>query len=329
LFLAENVHSQFVLLAFYSHPDDIGRAFLRQNLSIVDLEYVRFVINRPSWAIKTTGDRFWGTTGVPRDMLELLDRLSVATTKTQRKIPLTFRREKTIECWNFMLDREGFQQMAAAYESPQDLFKALESTHISDLLFELMVDVKIEDVDGSVSHRELSEGEQQLLLVLGLLRFTKQDDAIFLLDEPDTHLNPAWSVQFLRFIEQIVGAQPSNHIIMATHDPLVFGGLTKEQVRIMTWSEAGDLVAIPPHEEPRGMGFDAILTSELFGLRAALDLQTLEALDERRQLTIKHDKSDMEQDRLTNLNRDLEALGFSIDNSDPVFAEFEEDCQAT
>ena len=87
--------------------------------------------------------------------------------------------------------------------------------------------------DGSISFRELSEGEQQLLLVLGLLRFTKEDEALFLLDEPDTHLNPQWSVQYLQFIESIVGKQPSSHILMATHDPLVFSGLMKSEVRIM------------------------------------------------------------------------------------------------
>jgi hypothetical protein len=34
----------------------------------------------------------------------------------------------------------------------------------------------------------LSEGEQQLLMVLGLMRFTKSHQSLVLLDEPDTHL---------------------------------------------------------------------------------------------------------------------------------------------
>jgi hypothetical protein len=173
LFLAQNIHGQFVLLAFYSHPDSKAREFLREHLGILDLDAVRFSINKPAWATSRTADRFWGTTGIPRSMLDRLDTLSIATTQTKRKIQLDFRRAKNVDCWNFMLDRDAFQEMSNAYKSPQDLFKALESTHISDLLLELVVDVKVENVDGSISFRELSEGEQQLLLVLGLLRFTK------------------------------------------------------------------------------------------------------------------------------------------------------------
>src|ERR1700735_1618168 len=70
LFLARNVHGQFVLLAFYSHPDEKAQSFLRNHLRIVDLEHIRFVINRPAWASRPTRDKFWGTTGIPRDMLD-------------------------------------------------------------------------------------------------------------------------------------------------------------------------------------------------------------------------------------------------------------------
>jgi len=259
-------------------------------------------------------------------MLDRLDTLSIATTQTKRKIQLDFRRAKNVDCWNFMLDRDAFQEMSNAYKSPQDLFKALESTHISDLLLELVVDVKVENVDGSISFRELSEGEQQLLLVLGLLRFTKEDEALFLLDEPDTHLNPAWSVQYLNFIDQMVGSQQTSQIVMATHDPLVFGGLTKSQVNVLTWgSDRTQVIASKPVEDPRGMGIEAILTSDLFGLRAALDIPTLEDLDRRRRLVVKGDaRNPQEQEDLKGLNEKLAGLDYSLDKTDPLFSLFME-----
>ena len=72
---------------------------------------------------------------------------------------------------------------------------------------------------------------------------------------------------------------------MATHDPLVFAGLRRHEVRIMQRdSVTRKIVAVPPDEDPRGMGVEAILTSELFGLRAALDSPTLDDLDEKRNL---------------------------------------------
>ena len=43
-----------------------------------------------------------------------------------------------------------------------------------------------------VKFGDLSDGEKQYLMVLGLLRFTREDETLFLLDEPDTHLHPRW-----------------------------------------------------------------------------------------------------------------------------------------
>jgi ABC-type cobalamin/Fe3+-siderophores transport system ATPase subunit len=80
---------------------------------------------------------------------------------------------------------------------------------------------------GEVTYRDLSEGEQQLLLVLGLLKFTARDEALFQLDEPDTHLNPAWSTQYLDFLNRFIRGRDSCHIVMSSHDPLVFAGLER------------------------------------------------------------------------------------------------------
>ncbi len=328
LFNARTSHGQFVLLAFYSHNDVAATGFLREHLGVQGLDFVRFVINRPEWASRRTDDRFWGTTGVPRRILEALERLSIATTQERRKLELDFRRTRTVECWNFLLDRDGFQELADGFDTPQDLFKALESTDISDLLLELRVDVRVENVDGSISFRELSEGEQQLLLVLGLLRFTSEDEALYLLDEPDTHLNPAWSVQYLGFIEMMVGSHESGHIVMATHDPLVFAGLTKREIRIMRRShEEGKVISEPPESDPKGMGVQAILTSDLFKLRGAFDPETLADLDERRRLTVKFregEPTETESNRLRELNRELEQLDFSINTADPTYPLFVE-----
>jgi hypothetical protein len=40
---------------------------------------------------------------------------------------------------------------------------------------------------------QLSEGEKQLLAVVGAIRLTTGNENLVLLDEPDTHVNPHWS----------------------------------------------------------------------------------------------------------------------------------------
>src|SRR5205814_5885217 len=118
------------------------------------------------------------------------------------------------------------------YTNPNSFFKALESTYLSKLLAEVRIRVRIRDCTGALTFKELSEGEQQLLTVLGLLRFTREDEALFLLDEPDTHLNPIWSLHYLDLLNSIVGSQRNSQIIMTTHDPLTMAGLTRDQARV-------------------------------------------------------------------------------------------------
>jgi hypothetical protein len=246
--------------------------------------------------------------------------------KLKRPLDVSFREKpKSIDCWNLFLDRAGFQKLSGSYDRPQDFFKTLESTDISDLLMEIRVQVKVRNLDGSISFRELSEGEQQLLLVLGLLRFTQEEEALFLLDEPDTHLNPQWSVRYLQFIESIVGKQPTSHILLATHDPLVFAGLRRDEVRIMQRDPVSrKIVAVPPDEDPRGMGIDAILTSELFGLRAALDLPTLTDLDVKRSLQAIEYRTPEQEAQLQELTTRLGDLDFTRTCPDPLYALFVE-----
>jgi len=159
----------------------------------------------------------------------------------------------------------------------------------------------------------MSEGEQQLLMVLGLLRFTKEDESLFLLDEPDTHLNPAWSLQYIDFLRQVVGEQVTSHIIMTTHDPLTIAGLERKQVQIIQRDETrGTIQAIHPEEDPRGMGIAALLMSDIYGLRSQLDIETMRLLDERRELAAVEELSDLQRARLADLNKQLEGLDFQL-----------------
>jgi ABC-type multidrug transport system ATPase subunit len=148
-----------------------------------------------------------------------------------------------------------------------EFFRDLESTYVSELIEEIRIRVRLKKNDGSVTFRELSEGEQQLLTVLGLLRFTAEEESLFLLDEPDTHLNPRWSVDYLKHLKSFVGqnseGQDNSHIVLTTHNPLAIAELVKEQVQIL-YREVGSRTvrAEKPAVDPKGMGFAGIVTSE-------------------------------------------------------------------
>jgi predicted ATPase len=324
LLYARLVHSQFVLLAFFNEHDEKILHFLREHLNIQSMDSVLFVMRKPPWNSKEGDPRFWNARGVVKDFLDRLYGLALAPLRLSQRIQLDFKGTATLaHLYLYLQDMEALSKLYNYYNSQQEFFKALESTYISAILREVRIRVQVLNANGSLTYRDLSEGEQQLLMVLGLLRFTKEDEALFLLDEPDTHLNPIWGIQYLDFLHEIVGEQPTSQIIMTTHNPLVISSLEKEQVRIFQRDdETGQVYALIPEENPRGMGVAAILTSDLFGLRSSLDPPTQRLLDERRALAVKEHLSYADKLRLDALNEQLEGLDFSITLRDSLYQKF-------
>lgn len=323
LFYARNVHSNFVLLSFFIEEDIAIKQLLETHLGIDGLDSALFVMRKPSWTSKSGDQRFWNARGTVQDLLDRLFALSLAPLRLDVRVPVAMRRAAKVEqLFLFLPGLEQVRQLAAGYGSNQDFFKALESTYISDLIDDVRIRVFSTRSDTPLTFRELSEGEQQLLLVLGLMRFTREDESLFLLDEPDTHLNPAWSVQYRRFLEEYGGVDEACHVLMATHDPLVVAGLRKSEVRILERQSDGTILALEPLDDPRGMGVGNLLTSDVYGLRSQLDLETLEKLDRKRLLASKDSLTSEEADDLARLSMDLRNLGLLTEDRDPEFQEY-------
>jgi predicted ATPase len=317
LFYTRLIHSQFVLLAFYSFEQRGLKKFLQDYLSIIELESVLFVLKEPPWAQsqkrKHPNDIFWGAEAVVRRFLETLYDQALAPIKDGDYVYL------------YLKDLDSLRVLAEKYLEATRFFKRLESTYISKMIAEVRIRVRKEGVPSALTFSELSEGEQQLLTVLGLLRFTKEEESLFLLDEPDTHLNPAWKLEYMDLLERVVGKNASSQIILATHDPIVIGGLIKEQVRILTKNSQGESECYPPAKDPAGMGIPALLTSDVFGLRTSLDLKTQGMLDRKGQLIVKLHKgtlTDKESRSLVRLNRRLRLMGFNHSVDDPLYSKF-------
>ena len=146
------------------------------------------------------------------------------------------RTEAQLAC--FLRDRAALESFATKFDSDQDMFAALEAADISDLFREMIVWVKRKnDESGDISFSDLSDGERQLLMVLGLIRVSRGKEALFLLDEPDTHLNPAWQLTYLDLIREwteVATDEDKCQIIMTTHNPLTIAALEAKEVRVMS-----------------------------------------------------------------------------------------------
>jgi energy-coupling factor transporter ATP-binding protein EcfA2 len=176
---------------------------------------------------------------------------------------------------------------------------------------------------------ELSEGEQQLLTVFGLLFFTQGEDALILLDEPDTHINPVWGWQYFEMLDQMGQQAKNSHLVMITHDPLVVSSLLAEQVRVLqarTVNSRTEVTAVQPSTNPQGSGIAGILTGELFGLKAALDKPTTDLLNRARELEIMQDRTPEQELELQEKQGRLDDMRFGtisdINVRDPMYAAY-------
>lgn len=325
-FYAKPVHSQFVLMAFFlEEKKSKERQFLEEHLGIMDLDFVHFVLREPPWKQpKNKEELFWGADGVVREFLNALIPHSIAPLKISRieqdETSLTGKRKKK-EFFHLFIQNSNTLKEVAKDFGPDIFFKMLESTLLSQLIKEVRVSVRVKSSPVPLSFRELSEGEQQLLTVLGLLKFTGGQDALFLLDEPDTHLNPAWTVKYLSFLKLFVPNKDTSHLLMVSHNPLAIAELKDKQIQVMKRSD-NRVTVFKPSESPQGMGINLILRSEMFGLKTTLDGPTNDDLITRNELASKETLSTLEEDELKKLNIKLEKLGFSISTDDPDYMDF-------
>ena len=332
LFYARLIHSQFVLLSYFSFEDDSSKKFLEKCLGISGLESILFNLKEPYWnkkmdtdRINNAGDeRFWNARGVVQNFLNELYKHSLAPIYNTETISTEYKKTHREEhLYLFIPNENKLKDLAQLYGTNREFFKVLESTYISDLIHEVRIKVRMKSLSDTITFKELSEGEQQLLTVLGLLKFTQDEESLFLLDEPDTHLNPAWTLKYLNLLKDVVGEQETSHIIICTHDPLLIGGLVRSQVQIFEKDEInGKIKATPPEHDPRGMGVPALLTSELFGLSTTLDMETQKKLDRKRELYLKSKRTPDENEEMRKLADELGSLDFTSTIRDPLYNKF-------
>jgi len=334
LFQAKSHHSQFALLAFYATRDADAQKFLENEFRIVGFDSVLFSLREPYWRTAkpskeraSMGDpRFWFAAGKVAPFLDSLFDNCFVPMSGEDRVRVSIGQEKNKERrYCFLPDQTALQHIAEGL-SNKEFFARLESLVFSDLVDASGADVRIwirlKDCNGPATYQDLAEGERQLLTVLGLMRFTAEKEALFLLDEPDTHLNPAWCLDYLDNLRNYGAEPPNSQIIMTTHSPLTFAGMDRNEVVVLERGANGRIFAEHPTTAPKGMGFAAILTSDFFGLRSTLDKDTLKKIDAKRELALKEHKTDDDRRKLAELNGELGRLDFSETTRDPLYREF-------
>lgn len=332
MFYAEHVHSQFALLAFVLNNENYVQEFLANKLGLdieVGIDSILFVLNQPPWKSKAhDGDpRFWMSRGVVKEFLSRLYDVSLAPIRIKRRTQTSLWNSSTLEyLYLFVKDKDALKELVGN-QTPREFFRDLESTYVSELIDQVRIRVKLKNNDGTVVFHELSEGEQQLLTVLGLLNFTAEEESLFLLDEPDTHLNPQWSVDYIKYLKMFVNSGKSDgatsHIVLNTHNPLAVAELSQKQVQILYRDpEYLSISAHLPEYDPRGMGYSGIVTSDMFGLASELDKRTQRRLEVYRALASIANRTPIQELRFQVISKWLDDDRFNLMQRDDDYQRY-------
>ena len=330
--LSTNQQARHILLALIAHRE-VG--FL-ERLNIAGARNIQIILQSPKGFDPDRDEPvLWGTSGKVARVISALAETSDAEESLRHEPPIVedgkvagyaFTETRTFFYDEPMSSDYRLSRLAARLERGRDnLYLGLEHLAARGILKSVEYELIGEQSHEPFDFDQLSEGEKQLIAVIGAIRLTNQRDNLILLDEPDTHLNPQWSWEYPEMLDDAFDETQKDQstVLMATHDPVVISGLVRQQVFLANVVGTEQSTFEHPYRNPRGQGIANLLcSSEFFGLPSSLDKKTQVLMDERLRLSLKETLSDQDKRRLKTLNEQLEMLKPGISERDPDYVAF-------
>jgi energy-coupling factor transporter ATP-binding protein EcfA2 len=95
---------------------------------------------------------------------------------------------------------------------------------------------------GVLRYEELSDGEQMVLGRMALFHLLQgQQDALLLLDEPETHFNDKWKREIVDIIDDAIG-HTSNDVLISTHSAIVLSDVFNNEIVMVQKTQDGSTV---------------------------------------------------------------------------------------
>jgi energy-coupling factor transporter ATP-binding protein EcfA2 len=326
-----NAQAQVILLALYAHGHSglLGRLGLRRLVEVV------LVLRSPSgFDPERHEPKLWNTVGAVRRVVAAID--ETASSEESRRIlrqPVQETEEaqdyNEVRTYHFEPGSQGGKGLTGLADrlakGGDNIYLALEHLRARGIFASVSYRLVGSIEDEPFEFDQLSEGEKQLLAVVGALQLTNRPDNLVLLDEPDTHLNPRWSWDYPSMLTDALDAEQRRRstVLIATHTPIMISGMTRDQVLLARRTADAGPAFTRPRRHPRGQGIANLLcSSEYFGLPSSLDKETQKLMDERLEISVKEFLTEADKARLKALNAQLEILSPGVSERDPDFVEF-------
>ncbi|MGP5307440.1 AAA family ATPase [Vreelandella alkaliphila] len=158
-----------------------------------------------------------------------------------------------------------------------------------------VLSLKLTDGQQCIEFDDLSDGEAQLIQILSMAATYRDSRVLFLLDEPETHLNPSWRTYFHSFVESAIGIENEKaQIFVSTHSPFMVSSLKRNNVYQFRRSDNGMIEMKVAQNETYGASFDVVI-KDLFDLRSLISQSVIDEIREQLKQGDDHAKEWIEQ----------------------------------
>lgn len=319
LFFAENRHSMIVLatlLLYQEHPAYAAniKKVLREIVHVDCWDRICLRFRNPGFAKmgdlrkqgKTLDDYidrltqgeyleetsiFWGIRGNVDTLLRLL---LYSALDDYMKFSILSAKRGNGELFDIesIPKRGGFIELLfERFPTPMDFLNTLEECYVLNMVEKFEIYLRKEGDKAYYPYLHLSEGEQQYLTVMGLiaLSHSSQDETLFLLDEPDTHINPQWQRNYIRQVKELSDAEADRQgkaFFISTHSPLLVQANSSDDADVdllLFKKNEGGKIEIDAKEDDmlRNWRIDQVLMSKYFDLPSSRPTSLDEFMERR------------------------------------------------
>lgn len=137
-----------------------------------------------------------------------------------------------------------------------------------------------------IKYKNLSDGEHQLMHVLGSIMLLNTSGSLLVYDEPETHFNPEWRSQLITLINKATKEKEEvdkirkQEIIITSHSPFIVSDCRRERVFIFEKGKATN-----PKINTFGTSVN-IITEEVFKKKESISGLAIDVIDEIKELPL-------------------------------------------
>jgi restriction system-associated AAA family ATPase len=298
---ADAGYSQAIFLANYLMQDDEVLAPFLDVLGIRHLDQFRIIIRRDEKVTKIPDEEIeYQVHGAElTDMLELTSQVENSIITKLGSCATAYHRNGGVQYFDYLVNDETRKAFRLQFDNnPVSLFQSLQVL-LTLNLFEVSTDLKRDFYNseslyvnetipvlpsdkrvmrfkdflvyknrvGELLTKSLSDGEHQFLHAIGLCLLFKDSNSLFLLDEPETHLNPDWRASFISVLKECLSkseGESFQDLLISSHSPFIISDCHESNVLIFRKDESGKVSCERPDFKTFGASVNQI-TIKVFG----------------------------------------------------------------